>query len=79
MSMFCILTCTAKVDKIKEAARKIDIRGAAFKTGLDVKESRKRVIRVTTGAKGLDAILGGGVETASITELFGEFRTGKVL
>lgn len=32
---------------------------------------------MTTGSSALDKILGGGVETASITELFGEFRTGK--
>lgn len=30
-----------------------------------------------TGAKQLDALLGGGIETGSITEFFGEFRSGK--
>ncbi|RYG57307.1 hypothetical protein EON66_00710, partial [archaeon] len=34
-------------------------------------------IRITTGAKELDAILGGGIETGSVTEVFGEFRCGK--
>jgi len=34
-------------------------------------------IKITTGSKELDAILGGGVETGVITEVFGEFRTGK--
>jgi meiotic recombination protein DMC1 len=29
------------------------------------------------GSKEVDTILGGGVETCSITELYGEFRTGK--
>jgi meiotic recombination protein DMC1 len=67
----------AKIEKIREAARKIDTRGSTFKTGLEVKEKRKQVISITTGAKSLDKILGGGVETSSITELFGEFRTGK--
>lgn len=67
----------AKIDKIKEAARKLDCRGSAFKTGLEVKERRKQVIHLTTGSTALDAILGGGIETCSITELFGEFRTGK--
>ena len=33
--------------------------------------------RLSTGATALDALLGGGIETGSITELFGEFRTGK--
>jgi meiotic recombination protein DMC1 len=67
----------AKVEKIREAAKKLDCRGATFKTGLEVKEKRKSVIHLTTGSTALDKILGGGIETASITELFGEFRTGK--
>lgn len=32
---------------------------------------------MSTGSKGLDTLLGGGIEAGSITELFGEFRTGK--
>ena len=32
---------------------------------------------MTTGCRDLDAILGGGMESGSITELYGEFRTGK--
>ena len=31
---------------------------------------------LTTGSKELDKLLGGGIETGSITEVFGEFRTG---
>lgn len=33
--------------------------------------------RITTGSRELDAILGGGVETGTITEVFGEGRSGK--
>ncbi len=32
---------------------------------------------LSTGSKELDKLLGGGIETGSITEIFGEFRTGK--
>lgn len=67
----------ARVEKIREAARKLDSRGNSFKTGLEAKDRRRAIIRVTTGSNALDSILGGGVETGSITELFGEFRTGK--
>ena len=67
----------AKIEKIREAARKLDCRGPAFKSGLEVKERRKQIVKITTGSSALDKILGGGIETASITELFGEFRTGK--
>ncbi len=38
---------------------------------------RQRVIKITTGSSELDTLLGGGIETMSITEIFGEFRTGK--
>ena len=57
-------------------AKKLDCRGNQFKSGLEVKEKRKAIINLTTGSVQLDKILGGGVETGSITELFGEFRTG---
>ena len=32
---------------------------------------------VITGSRDLDVLLGGGIETGSLTEIFGEFRTGK--
>lgn len=38
---------------------------------------RAEIIQLTTGSKELDRLLGGGIETGSITEIFGEFRTGK--
>jgi meiotic recombination protein DMC1 len=66
----------AKIEKIKEAARKLDVRGGRFKTGNEVKDRRKSIIKVSTGSSALNKILGGGIETGSITELFGEFRTG---
>lgn len=67
----------ARVEKIREAAKKLDCRGGTFKTGAEVREKRKNIIHITTGSTALDKILGGGIETSSITELFGEFRTGK--
>jgi hypothetical protein len=33
---------------------------------------------ISTGSKSVDAMLGGGICTQSITEVFGEYRTGKV-
>lgn len=33
---------------------------------------------ITTGSKAVDGMLGGGISTQSITEVYGEFRTGKV-
>lgn len=40
-------------------------------------KTREDIIFVSTGSKELDKLLQGGIETGSITELFGEFRTGK--
>jgi DNA repair protein RadA len=33
--------------------------------------------RITTGSHNLDDLLGGGLEIGAVTELFGEYRTGK--
>jgi meiotic recombination protein DMC1 len=38
---------------------------------------RTKIRRVTTGSKNLDTLLQGGIESMAITEVFGEFRTGK--
>ncbi|KAG0977216.1 hypothetical protein G6F29_010237 [Rhizopus arrhizus] len=51
--------------------------GLGFTTATEVHKYRQDVITITTGSKALDSLLGGGVETGSITEIFGEFRTGK--
>ena len=48
-----------------------------FKTAADALDDRKALVTLTTGAVELDKLLEGGVETGSITEVFGEFRTGK--
>ncbi len=62
--------------KIISAARKLANVGG-FETGDVVYERRKKVGKITTGSKALDSLLGGGVETQAITELFGEFGSGK--
>lgn len=66
----------SQAQKIIVAARKIAEVGG-FETGDVILEKRKRVGRLTTGSKQLDNILGGGFETQAITELFGEFGSGK--
>lgn len=38
---------------------------------------RKNIGRISTGSKNLDALLNGGIETSSVTEIYGEFGTGK--
>ena len=65
----------AKVLKIKEIVKGIVV--MEFKTAADALEDRKTLVTLTTGSTELDKLLEGGIETGSITEVFGEFRTGK--
>lgn len=65
----------AKADKIILEASKLVPLG--FTTATEYHQKRSEIIQLTTGSKELDKLLGGGIETGSITELFGEFRTGK--
>lgn len=65
----------AKVEKIIEVARKMSAVG--FVNGVQCLENRKKVIKINTGCAALNQLLGGGLESMSITEAFGEFRTGK--
>jgi len=48
-----------------------------FMTAETILKQRQQVKRLTTGCEKLDAIVGGGLETRAIVEVFGEFRTGK--
>nr|XP_021195962.1 meiotic recombination protein DMC1/LIM15 homolog isoform X2 [Helicoverpa armigera] len=64
-----------KVEKIKEACQKVATLG--FMTALEVSDRRKQVFKISTGSTELDKLLAGGVESMAITEVFGEFRTGK--
>ncbi|MCD6089015.1 DNA repair and recombination protein RadA [Candidatus Bathyarchaeota archaeon] len=38
---------------------------------------RQNILKLTTGSKKLDALLGGGIETQAITEFYGEYGSGK--
>src|ERR687886_2348734 len=48
-----------------------------FSTADQVLERRKSLVRYTTGSENLDDFLKGGVESQAITELTGEFGSGK--
>ncbi len=38
---------------------------------------RENVLKLTTGSRALDELLGGGLETQTITEIYGEYGSGK--
>ena len=60
---------------MKEAACKLIPTG--FISGVEALTVLKSRLRISTGCKELDSVLGGGVETGTITEIFGESRTGE--
>lgn len=62
--------------KIVSAAKEA-VGGMGFETGLDALKKRELVGKLSTNSKELNALLGGGVETQAITELFGKFGSGK--
>jgi len=67
-----LTTSTKIIQEARRIAQKDD-----FKTGKQLFEKRSEVGRLTTGSQILDELVGGGFETQSIIELFGEFGSAK--
>ena len=63
------------IRKIINFAR--DKMNMGFESASDLVERRKNVIKITSGSANFDALMGGGFETGSITEAYGEFGSGK--
>jgi DNA repair protein RadA len=59
------------IDAAREAAN------MGYEKATEIMERRKSVGYIPTGSDALNGILGGGVETQAITEVFGEFGSGK--
>ncbi len=61
--------------KIINAAR--DSMQMGFESADDILKKRQQIEKITTGSKAFDSLLGGGIETGAITEIFSEFGGGK--
>ena len=48
-----------------------------FESGEELLKKRAEIIKLSCGSKAFDAMLGGGFETGSISEAFGEYGSGK--
>jgi hypothetical protein len=48
-----------KVDKVKDAITKCQPSGGGFVTAMELGQQRKRVLKISTGSKQWDAIIGG--------------------
>ena len=59
---------------IREARSSIAL---SFIRADELLKMRQTVLRLTTGSKLLDELLGGGLETQTITEFYGEYGSGK--
>lgn len=62
-------------EKAIKAAR--DALEMGFESADKLAERRKTVGRITTGSKEVDTLIGGGIETQSITEIYGKMASGK--
>ena len=65
------------VTKAKKALVDSGLPYKAFSTAQDILDRRKNLLRCTTGSAKLDSFLKGGFETQAITEIAGEFGSGK--
>ncbi|MEE2812160.1 MAG: DNA repair and recombination protein RadA [Candidatus Thermoplasmatota archaeon] len=62
--------------KIIAGAKKLANIGG-FVSGSTLLERRRQVLKLTSGTTSIDELLGGGFETQSICEVYGEFGSGK--
>ena len=59
---------------IATARQKLDM---GFENGMDLLKKRENVLKITTGSKAFDSLIGGGIETGAITECYGPYGSGK--
>ena len=66
-----------RAQKLKDIIKINNLVPIGFQTAGTKLEGMKDMIYISTGSRDLDNLLNGGIETGSLTEIFGEFRTGK--
>jgi DNA repair protein RadA len=69
--------CATMCNKARMMLEDLGIYDKPFVPATVIYERRKSESRISSGSKNLDNLLGGGIETRSITELYGEFGSGK--
>lgn len=62
------------LDVIRAARTSMELK---FIRADELLKMRENICRITTGSKALDQLVGGGLETQTITEFYGEFGSGK--
>jgi DNA repair protein RadA len=69
--------CASMCNKARMILEDLGIYDKPFVPATVIYDRRKSENRISSGSKNLDNLLGGGIETRSITELYGEFGSGK--
>ncbi|KAE8055197.1 hypothetical protein FH972_012055 [Carpinus fangiana] len=59
------------------AARASKLVPLGFTSATQLHAQRLEIIQITSESRELEKVLEGGIETGSITEIYGEFRSGK--
>jgi len=82
LAMYPLKKLTDEVGLGDKTAEKLvktaqDVEKMGFKSADKIWEKRKTLNRLTTGSQNLDDLIGGGIEPGALTELYGEYRTGK--
>ena len=70
-------TITSLVMKAKRKLIEDGLIQKEFSSAEDMLEVRRKIIRFTSGSQNFDLFLGGGIETQALTEIAGEFGSGK--
>lgn len=68
----------ARYLSLLSAGEKVSDRAAGkFKSAGQLRQDYQARFHISTGSTELDALLGGGMESCAMSELYGEYRTGK--
>jgi DNA repair protein RadA len=65
-----------QINETFEASKPVRI-NFEFQTAAKLLEARNQMIRIPTGCKAFDKLIGGGIEPKSVTEFYGAYTTGK--
>lgn len=66
----------SKANRIINEAKAVS-EGGQFVTADEILDKRGSIGRIKTGSDEVDSLLGGGIETQAVTEIFGEYGCGK--
>lgn len=76
-TLFDVQSASNLIGNARKILAENEVLSKEFSTADDLLEKRNKISRYTTGSEKFDAFLNGGFETQAITEIAGEFGSGK--